>query len=45
MKKIIVTVICTFALCTLVYKTDAKVSANSNVTPTIQYMMTDPGGL
>ncbi|MDZ4415705.1 MULTISPECIES: hypothetical protein [Bacillus cereus group] len=45
MRKIIATVICAFALCTLVHKAETTNNANSNVTPTIQYMMTDPGGL
>ncbi|WP_176281420.1 hypothetical protein [Bacillus thuringiensis] len=45
MKKIIATVICTFALCALVHKADTPNNANSTVKPTIQYMMTDPGGL
>lgn len=45
MKKIIATVICTFALCALVHKADTANNANSTVTPKIQYMMTDPGGL
>ncbi|HDX9512063.1 hypothetical protein P5815_31575 [Bacillus cereus] len=45
MKKIIATVICAFALFTLVHKTDTTNNASPNVSPKIQYMMTDPGGL
>ncbi|MGE6960821.1 hypothetical protein ACQKIW_12630 [Bacillus thuringiensis] len=45
MKKIIATVICTFALCAFVHKVDTANNANLSVKPTIQYMMTDPGGL